>query len=147
MVGRRFAAEVPGCVHLDLIRAGVIPPVDQGDGEARQEWVGHADWEWCGTVEADARAFAAPRAELVFDSLDTVAEVRVNGASVGAAASQFVQHRFDVRGVLREGANEVRVRVRAPVPYVLAEQERLGARPVPAGPMPKVMSCSAMLSR
>ena len=130
IVGRSFAAEVPGCVHLDLIRAGVIPPVDEGDGEARQEWVGHADWEWCGTVEADARAFAAPRAELVFDSLDTVAEVRVNGASVGAAASQFVQHRFDVRGVLREGANEVRVRVRAPVPYVLAEQERLGARPV-----------------
>ena len=130
IVGRSFPAEVPGCVHLDLVRAGVIPPVDEGDGEARQEWVGHADWEWRGTLDADPRSLGQDRAELVFESLDTVAAVSVNGVAVGEAASQFVQHRFDVRGALREGANELRVRVRAPVPYVLAEQERLGARPV-----------------
>ena len=58
IVGRRIAAEVPGCVHLDLVRAGVIPPVDQGDGEARQEWVGHADWEWTATLEALVRVTA-----------------------------------------------------------------------------------------
>lgn len=130
IVGRRIAAEVPGCVHLDLIRAGVITPVDRGDGEARQEWVGHADWEWTATLEAGAAALAEERAELVFDSLDTVAEVLVNGARVGEAASQFLRHRFDVRAALRPGANELRVRVRAPVPWVRAEEARLGTRPV-----------------
>jgi beta-mannosidase len=129
-VGASFAAEVPGCVHLDLIRAGAIPPVDQGDGEARQEWVGHADWEWTGSIEAGADALDEHRADLVFDSIDTVAEVWVNRTRVGEAASQFVQQRFDARGALRAGANELRVRVRAPVPFVRAQEARLGTRPV-----------------
>lgn len=119
-------------MHLDLVRAGVIPPVDLGDGEARQEWVGHADWEWTGALDVAGGdgVVGDGRADLVFDSLDTVAEVLVNGTRVGEAASQFVQHRFDVRGALRPGRNELRVRVRAPVPFVLSEEARLGARPV-----------------
>ncbi len=132
IVGRAIPAEVPGCVHLDLVRAGVIPPVDLGDGEARQEWVGHADWEWTGALDlAGGDGIGGDgRADLVFDSLDTVAEVLVNGTRVGEAASQFVQHRFDVRGALRPGRNELCVRVRAPVPFVRSEEARLGARPV-----------------
>jgi beta-mannosidase len=130
IVGRRFAALVPGCVHLDLERAGVIPPVDHGDGEMRQAWVGHADWTWRGSVVLGADALAQERVELVFGSIDTVARVLVNGVHVGDAASQFCTQRFDVKSAVREGANAVVVEVRAPVPYVLAEQARLGPRPV-----------------
>jgi len=36
IVGRRLDADVPGCVHLDLMRAGVIGDPDLGDGEAQQ---------------------------------------------------------------------------------------------------------------
>ena len=108
-------------MHLDLVRAGVIPPVDEGDGEARQEWVGHADWEWRGMVTLDAAALAHERVDLAFGSIDTVAEVLVNGCTVGSSMDQFLPVRFDVRGAAREGANEVRVRIRAPVPFVRAE--------------------------
>ena len=38
-VGRTFEAEVPGCAHDALVRAGTLGPVDVADGEARQEWV------------------------------------------------------------------------------------------------------------
>ncbi len=41
-----LAAEVPGCVHLDLIRHGLLIDPDQGDGEAAQMWVGRTDWTW-----------------------------------------------------------------------------------------------------
>ena len=41
-----LAAEVPGCVHLDLIRHGLLIDPDQGDGEASQMWVGRTDWTW-----------------------------------------------------------------------------------------------------
>ncbi len=130
IVGRALPATVPGCVHLDLVRAGVIRPVDEGDGEARQEWVGHADWEWRGTFALDAAVLAYGRVDLAFGSIDTVAEVFVNGTAVGTSMDQFLPARFDVRAAVREGANEVRVRVRAPVPYVRAEEARLGPRPV-----------------
>ena len=134
IVGRTLPAEVPGCVHLDLERAGIIPPVDLGDGEARQEWVGHADWEWRARIDVPAEAAGAARLDLVFDSIDTVAEVLLDGEPVGRAASQFVQHRFRAAGAggapLPAGLHVIAVRVRAPVPFVRAEEARLGARPV-----------------
>jgi beta-mannosidase len=130
IVGRSFPAVVPGCVHLDLERAGVLPPVDVGDGEERQEWVGHADWTWTGRIDVPAEALAAGAVELCLDSVDTVAEVALNGVPVGSCASQFVPWRFGVRGAVRAGPNEITVRVRAPVPYVRSEESRLGPRPV-----------------
>ncbi len=130
IVGRRFPAHVPGAVHLDLERAGVIPPVDHGDGEMRQAWVGHADWTWRGAFEVAAETLAAERVELVFGSIDTVARVEVNGVHVGDAANQFTTQRFDAKEALRPGRNEVSVAVRAPVPYVLATEAQLGPRPV-----------------
>ena len=44
IVGRSFPSTVPGCVHLDLERAGIVPSIDAAGGEAAQDWVGHADW-------------------------------------------------------------------------------------------------------
>lgn len=103
VIGTRFASEVPGCVHYDLMRAGVIGPVDHGDGEAQQVWAGHADWLWRGTIEVSSELLAEDCCELVFASLDTIATVTVNGIEVGTAANQFVQHRFAAKQALRVG--------------------------------------------
>ena len=129
----RFPVDVaPGeSVHHGLVAAGVIPPVDTGDGEARQEWVGRTDWEFAGAVPLPEAARAEERIDLVLDSVDTVARIALNARELGAVADQFVQHRFDVRGSLAaEDAQRIVVRARAPVTYVLEEEARLGARPV-----------------
>ena len=130
VIGTRFASEVPGCVHYDLMRAGVIGPVDEGDGEAQQVWVGHADWLWRGTIEVSADALAEECCELVFASIDTIATITVNGIEVGTAANQFVQHRCAVKRALHVGVNEITVAIRAPVDWVAAQERLLGARPV-----------------
>lgn len=123
-------ARVPGCVHLDLIRAGVIPHPDQGLGELDQFWVGQADWEYRCGFEAAAGLFAHERIDLVFDGLDTVATVELNGTIVGRAASMFHPHRFDVRRVLRPGRNEVAVTLSSPLRHIRMEEARMGPRPV-----------------
>lgn len=130
VIGTRFASEVPGYVHYDLMRAGVIGPVDEGDGEAQQVWVGHADWLWRGTIEVSAEALAEECCELVFASIDTIATITVNGIEVGSAANQFVQHRCAAKRALRVGVNEITVAIRAPVDWVTAQESLLGARPV-----------------
>ena len=130
VIGTRFASEVPGCVHYDLMRAGVIGPVDEGDGEAQQVWVGHADWLWRGRIEVSADALAEECCELVFASIDTIATITVNGIEVGTAANQFVQYRCAVKRALRVGVNEITVAIRAPVDWVAAQERLLGTRPV-----------------
>ena len=130
VIGTSIPSEVPGCVHYDLVRAGIIQPVDHRDGEAQQAWVGHSDWLWRGALEVSADAIAEECCELVFASLDTMATVTVNGVEVGQAANQFVQHRFSVKSALRVGTNEISVAIRAPIDWVRLEETRLGSRPV-----------------
>ncbi|MFM1936695.1 MAG: hypothetical protein RI990_1654 [Planctomycetota bacterium] len=136
IVGHAFPSTVPGCVHLDLERAGLIPSIDSVGGEAAQEWVGHADWRWHAAIPVDDAAASMQVAELVFESIDTVARVAVDGADVGESQSQWIEGRFDVTGQVRDAvasgrtAIGVSVTISAPVPHVRAEERRLGPRPV-----------------
>jgi beta-mannosidase len=126
-----FPARVPGCVHMDLIRAGVIPDPRLGFSEREQMWVGETDWEYRGTFRVAPELMAHERIDLVCDGLDTIAEVSVNGRAVGTAANMFHPHRFDVKGAPREPGteNEIVIVFRSPLAHVRAEQERLGRRP------------------
>ena len=130
--GGPHPAVVPGCVHDALIDAGVIPDPDRPGGEAAQSFVGRTDWTWRRTFIVDPALLERAHVELVFESIDTVGTVLLNGTVLGEVASQFVPHRFDARSALRPGSNELEVRLRG----TLAEAERLerihGERPVNA---------------
>ena len=125
-------ADVPGCVHLDLMRAGLIPDPYLDDNEALLAWIGLVDWEYRTTFEMDAAALASASVhDLVFDGLDTVAEVRLNGGVVARTANQHRGYRFDVTALLREGENELVVAFTSPIRYANAQSVALGARPRP----------------
>ncbi len=104
-------AQVPGHVHLDLTRAGVIQAVNDRLGERGAAWVDATDWmyETIFTVEG-----APPEnALLLFHGLDTVAEVALNGEPLGAADNMFIPHEFSVNGLLKTGENTLRVTFRS----------------------------------
>ena len=127
-----IAAEVPGCVHLDLMRAGLIPDPYLDDNEALLAWIGLVDWEYRGVFDVDAAALASASVhDLVFDGLDTVAEVRLNGDVLGRTANQHRTYRFTVTDLLREGENELVVSFTSPIRYANAQSVALGVRPRP----------------
>ena len=59
-----FEARVPGCVHLDLMRAGAIEDPFVGDNEYRCAWVHETDLEYSRSFEADADLAGADRVYL-----------------------------------------------------------------------------------
>ncbi|WP_329373105.1 glycoside hydrolase family 2 protein [Streptomyces sp. NBC_00669] len=90
-------AQVPGCVHTDLMAAGVIPDPYLDRNETEVAWVGRADW----TYETALPRLDGPgheRTDLVFDGLDTVAEVRLGGRVLGTTRNMHRGYRFDVTG-------------------------------------------------
>lgn len=115
-------AVVPGCVHTDLARAGIIPDPLVEDNSERARWIEDEGWDYLCTFSADGGD-----AELVFDGLDTYADVFLNGTHVGSADDMFIPHRFDVRGVLVNGENELRVHFRSPIREVAALEPPKGA--------------------
>ena len=62
------------------MRAGLIPDPYLDDNESTLAWIGLVDWtyETTFTLRADERAAASVH-ELVFEGLDTVATVSLNG--------------------------------------------------------------------
>lgn len=128
--GRTVAASVPGCVHTDLMDAGLIADPAVGMNEAECQWVSWTDWRYELVFDADAGLIGHERVDLVFKSLDTIARVELNGVHVGDAANEFLPYRFDVRAALKSGENRLSVVFKSPLRHVREEETRLGARPV-----------------
>ncbi|MCX5312684.1 glycoside hydrolase family 2 protein [Streptomyces sp. NBC_00154] len=120
-------ATVPGCVHTDLLAAGLIDDPYLDDNETRLDWIGRTDWTY--RTAFDWTEDGHDHADLCFDGLDTVATVLLNGTEVGRTANQHRSYRFAVRPLLVEGTNTIDVRFTAPYTYAEELRERLGDRP------------------
>ncbi len=120
-------AVVPGCVHRDLQRLGLIPDPFWGTNEAGLQWIEERDWEYRATFAAPATLRSEEVVELVADGLDTVATVLLNGREVARTDNMFLGHRWDVKPLLRAGANELRIRFGSAMHYI--RTHRPGHRP------------------
>ena len=127
--GAIVPATVPGCVHTDLLAADLIPHPYRGANEAVLAWIGLVDWTY--RLEFDWSPDGHDRHDLVFDGVDTVAQIVLNGAVLIEVANQHRSYRLPVDRGLVDGRNELEVRFRAPVPYANAQSLALGARPRP----------------
>ncbi|WP_243062241.1 glycoside hydrolase family 2 protein [Humibacter sp. RRB41] len=114
-------AVVPGCVHTDLLRAGLIVDPFDGDNESHQQWIGDTVWRYDAAFEWTDDGNT--RHDLVAYGLDTVATIELNGVEVARTQNQHRSYRFDVREHLLVGRNELSVTFAAPV----AEAERRDA--------------------
>ena len=123
-------ATVPGVVHTDLQAAGLIPDPFLDQNETTVGWIGRTGWLYS-TVLEPGLAMPGERRHLVFDGLDTVATVELDGVVLGQTENQHRSHRFDVTDLLGEGDHDLTVRFAAQ----LDEAER---RSLEIGPLPHV---------
>ncbi len=127
LLPERLDAQVPGCVHTDLLRAGAIADPYLDTNASGQAWLFDLDWRYVRDL-ADVEAPAdGERVEIVFDGLDTFAEVSVDGRVVGSSANMHRALRVDVTDLLP--ARELRVDFASPTRIADAEAERQGHRP------------------
>jgi len=108
------SAEVPGGVHPALISAGVIPDPGVADNIEKLKWVGERDWIFERPFDVDAKMLTHDIVDIEFDGIDTVAEVFVNEVPVLKADDLFRRWHADVKPVLHEGENKVRVEIASP---------------------------------
>lgn len=104
-------AQVPGHVHLDLMRAGVIPDPFVRLHERDVAWVDDTDWTYETTFHVDDPAPA--NAYLIFHGLDTVAEVALNGEPLGRTDNMYIPHEFSVNDRLKPGDNHLQITFRS----------------------------------
>ena len=105
-------ARVPGCVHTDLMRNGLIPDPFFGTNEQELQWIGEKDWIYQTTFDLPADFLKQANVELVFRGLDTYASVALNGSPVLTANNMFREWRIPCKPLLKEKGNALIVRFR-----------------------------------
>jgi beta-mannosidase len=100
-------AMVPGNVELDLLRAGRLAEPFTGSNIRSLRDLEVYEWWYI-------KRFFLPEDtpggwELVFDGLDTLATIWLNGSEVGRAANMLIPHRFNVSAVLAAGKENLLV--------------------------------------
>ncbi|HTV21190.1 MAG TPA: hypothetical protein VMG12_21035 [Polyangiaceae bacterium] len=101
-------ALVPGHVHLDLMRHGVIADPFGARGELGCQWVDEAGWIFRRSFSFTPDA-SRPRRVLRFEGLDTVCRVFLNGKQVAAHDNMFLPLEVDVTSELVAGDNTLRI--------------------------------------
>ena len=71
-------AQVPGCVHTDLLENKVIPDPYYLDNEKLVQRIETEDWEYRTSFDIEPHLFSKPNIELTFKGLDTYADVHLN---------------------------------------------------------------------
>ena len=130
LAGRRIEADVPGCVHADLIRAGLLPDPYLAANELAARWIGDCHWRYSARFEAGEEVFGAAggpgdaRLDLVFDGIDTLAVVQLNAFKLGRVDNMHATWRFDVRQNLQRGGNRLEMDFPAPLAFCRDELKR-----------------------
>jgi beta-mannosidase len=108
-------AAVPGMVQSDLLTAKLLPDPYFRDNEAKVQWVGLSDWQYQTHFSVDQATLARDHVDLVFDGLDTLADVYLNGTKLIAADNMFRRWRIPVKNALHAGTNDLEVRLYSPI--------------------------------
>ncbi|XEC93614.1 glycoside hydrolase family 2 protein [Paenibacillus tarimensis] len=119
-------AKVPGCVHTDLLQNGRIPDPFYGTNERDLQWIDKKDWEYMCRFDVSEELLASSNLELVFDGLDTYADVFVNDKLVLSADNMFRIWKVDVKDHIQQQNNTIRIRFRSPIREDLPKLEKLG---------------------
>lgn len=118
-------ATVPGCVHTDLLANKKIDDPFYRDNEKSQQWIGRTDWEYQTVFKVSAETLKRQNLELVFQGLDTYANIYLNDTPVLNADNMFRTWRVDAKSYLKEGDNILRIRFRSPVNEILPLMKKL----------------------
>lgn len=103
-------AEVPGNVEVDLMRAGLLPDIYQGNAIHLLRPFERCEWWYLRDVMLPADCLESGW-QVVFEGLDPAATVWLNDVELGRAENMLVEHRFDASQAVRPGWNQLAVRI------------------------------------
>ena len=104
-------ASVPGDVSLDLYRAGKIADPYFGLNHKDQTWIHWNDYVYENKFDVSADILDKEEVLLEFDSIDTFAEITLNGKYLGNTENMFLKYTYSVKELLKDKGNVLTVKL------------------------------------
>lgn len=122
--GKAYPCSVPCSYYHTLLQNGLMKDPYYRDQEKYAETMQNDDCCFETEFTVDASFGKACRQELVFEGLDTLCDVYLNGKCIGSADNMHRTWRWNVKSLLKEGANTVTVVIHSAVAYFKEQQRR-----------------------
>ena len=105
-------ATVPGNCELDLVNAGILPPMEMGLNVLKLR--PYEGYQWLYTKSFEKPEVAdGQRVMLRFGGIDTLADIFINGKKIAETANMLIPYSFNVTKAIRDGENTVQVLIRS----------------------------------
>lgn len=112
-----YPAQVPGTVLSCLLEHGAIVDPYYRDNEYEVRDLFWKDYSFRRSFTPEEKILAEETVELVCHSLDTFAEIYLNGTLIGKTDNMHRTWRFSVKPYLKAGENEIEVILRSALEY------------------------------
>ena len=110
-------AEVPGFVHLDLMKNNMIPDPFYRDNEPKVQWIENEDWEYTTSFDVSSKILRSTAVHLSFEGLDTHATVYLNEELILNANNFFRSWEVDVKDKILPKGNVLLIKFKSAVRY------------------------------
>ncbi|MBQ7533182.1 MAG: glycoside hydrolase family 2 protein [Bacteroidales bacterium] len=102
--------DIPSVVQADLYENGLIPHPYLGKVEQDLQWIPQQIWDYSLKFDVDNDIFEKDNIDLIFNGLDTYADVWLNGEKISRSDNMFVKYQKEVKNLLKKHGNELKVR-------------------------------------
>ncbi|PLV60276.1 glycoside hydrolase family 2 protein [Thermotoga sp. KOL6] len=109
-----LSGTVPGVVQADLVREKILPHPYIGTNEDLFVKIEDKEWIYEREFKFEEELSEKERVELVFEGIDTLSDVYLNGVYIGSTENMFLEYRFDIKRLLKK-ENHLRVVIKSPV--------------------------------
>ncbi|HQC54960.1 MAG TPA: hypothetical protein PKX91_04460 [Clostridia bacterium] len=115
---------MPSCNYVGLHKAGIIDDPIIEDNEGKLQWISEKRWEFCRDFKISEEEIAKDNLILVFEQIDTLATIYINGELVGETVSAHIIYEFDIKRFVTVGKNSIRIVFEPPHDKIAKYQEQ-----------------------
>lgn len=111
--GTTVSARVPGDITYDLFNAGLIENPYYGLNHKNLHWIINEDFEYSTEFDVGDDILSSGEIILDFESVDTFADVYLNGKHIGSTDNMFKKYSFSVKNEILKNGNKLVVKMRS----------------------------------
>ncbi|KAF5314882.1 hypothetical protein D9619_007494 [Psilocybe cf. subviscida] len=126
--GWRKAASFPSEIHVELLKAGLIPDPYIGFNEHKVQWIGDVEWLYECSFSLEKGITSHKHAIFHFHGLDTICDVYLNGTIILSTDNIFrtYEYEIDLSSSLIQADNSILLHFKSAKVLAKAEEAKYG---------------------
>ena len=119
-------ASVPGDVHMDLLKNGLIEDPFYRLNEHDLQWIDKTDWEYKTEFDLSKKDINSHSLSLDFHGIDTYSSIYLNDSLIATTDNMFIGKTVDIKNLAKLGKNKLYVKLYSPINKGVQLHDSLG---------------------